>query len=184
MKSPQLYALILAVLTAAGTAFAQQRVLSSLVRPDAPIYASLRASAAEESTITIRTEKSGTLAMALSAVLPGAGQVYAERYYTIPIIWGAGGFFVSQWITANKRYKDYRDRYSASVLQDSVFRTGDKILKDIRDGYHDIRDEYAIYIALTYILNIVDAYVGASLYGFDVSDDLGSAAIRFRVPIR
>jgi hypothetical protein len=181
-------AMLIASVLCAPALQAQQRLFRSFVRPQivAPL-ASLTWAGADTTTPNLdipHAEKSGTLAMGLSAILPGAGQVYAERYYTIPIIWGVGGYFVSQWAKMDKRYQDYRGRYSQSVASDSISHTGSSFLKSLRDQYHDLRDEYAIYIGLTYILNIVDAYVGASLYGFDVSDDLGNARLQLRIPLR
>ena len=128
--------------------------------------------------------KSTTLAMLLSMALPGAGQVYVHRYITIPIIWGFGYAFVRAWVTQNDQYVLYRDQYTASIAADTTHQ-GNMSLKGLRDFYRDDRDRFAFYIAIVYVLNIVDAYVGASLYSFDVSDNLGgSAAIRFRIPIR
>jgi hypothetical protein len=129
--------------------------------------------------------KSGSLAMLLSAVLPGAGQVYAHRYYTIPIFWGFGAYFASVAVKANNQYEDYRGKFSESVRLDSIAKQGNQNLLSARDFYHDQRDEFILYLGLTYILNIVDAYVGATLYDFDVSDELGgSAKIQIRVPLR
>ncbi len=128
--------------------------------------------------------KSPGLAILLSAVVPGSGQIYVHRYITIPLIWGFGYYFTSAWITQNKRYEQYRDLFAASVKADSSGK-GDNTLQSIRDFYRDDRDKFAFYIAITYVLNIIDAYVGASLYSFDVSDNLGgSAALRIRSPIR
>jgi hypothetical protein len=121
----------------------------------------------------------------MSAVVPGAGQVYVHRYITIPIIWGLGYYFASSWQHQNHLYFQYRDAFTRSVAQDTVNHQGDSQLQSARDFYRDDRDKFAFYIAITYILNIVDAYVGASLYSFDVSDNLGgSAALRVRIPIR
>jgi hypothetical protein len=128
--------------------------------------------------------KSPTLAMLLSTVLPGAGQVYVQRYYTIPIIWGFGYYFGKAWNDQNNRYHQWSDSVSASVRADTLGK-GSDLFRSIRDFYRDDRDRFAFYLAIVYILNIVDAYVGASLYSFDVSDNLGgSAAIRFRIPFR
>ncbi len=132
---------------------------------------------------TEESGKSTTLAMLLSAALPGAGQVYVHRYITIPIIWGFGYAFVRSWIRQNDLYVQYRDKYTASFKADSTGK-GDDFLRVVRDFYRDDRDKFSFYIAIVYVLNIVDAYVGASLYSFDVSDNLGgSAAIRFRIPL-
>ncbi len=129
--------------------------------------------------------KSTTLAMVLSAVLPGAGQVYTGRYWKIPIIWGFGVYFGSQWNKANNLYNDASERYELSLKQGVNAGRGDAQVRYERDFYHDERDRFAFYIALTYALNIIDAYVGASLYNFDVSDDLGgNARLRFSIPFR
>jgi hypothetical protein len=134
---------------------------------------------------TDRNPKSGTVAMLLSAALPGAGQVYAERYWTIPIIWGFGVYFASQYKKMGDQYDRYRSEFTASVLSDTVSHQGNPFVKSIRDQYRDERDRFAIYLGLTYALNIIDAYVGASLFAFDVSDNLGgSVAIRMKIPIR
>lgn len=130
-------------------------------------------------------EKSTTLAMALSAVVPGAGQIYVGRYWTLPLIWGFGGYFVSIWIKADDLYVSARERYNESVKRGENGGLGSDQLKYERDFYRDQRDKFAFYLALTYLLNIVDAYVGASLYSFDVSDDLGgNVSVRLNVPLR
>ena len=128
--------------------------------------------------------KSPGLAMLMSMVVPGSGQIYVHRYFTIPIIWGFGYYFAKAWSDQNKRYEYYRDLFNASVNADSTHQ-GNGIYQSNRDFYRDDRDKFAFYLAITYVLNIVDAYVGASLYSFDVSDNLGgSAAIRIRIPIQ
>lgn len=130
--------------------------------------------------------KSTKLAMLLSAVIPGAGQVYVERYWTVPIVWGFGYYFYRSMNRQGDLYQQYRESFSRSVETDTVNHPamGNSLLRDIRDFYHDERDRFAIYLGLTYLLNIVDAYVGASLFGFDVSEDLGgNAKLNLRIPI-
>lgn len=130
-------------------------------------------------------EKSTGLAMLLSAAVPGAGQVYAERYLSIPIIWGLGVYFGKTMVDQNKLYQDYASQYAVSVIADTLSGQGNADLKRIRDFYRDQRDQFAVYLGLTYLLNIVDAYVGAALYGFDVSPDLsGGARLRYRLTVR
>jgi hypothetical protein len=129
--------------------------------------------------------KSGNLAMLFSAILPGSGQVYAHRYYTIPLIWGFGYYFAASAIKANNQYMDWRGKYSESVRKDTINHIGDAYPLSVREFYHNQRDEFIFYVALTYFLNIIDAYVGATLYDFNVSEDLGgNAKIRFRIPLR
>jgi len=129
--------------------------------------------------------KSTTMAIVLSAVLPGAGQIYTERYLHAPVVWGLGYYLVNQWNKGDRLYRDYGTRFDQSVALDTVRNLGNAQLVAIRDFYHDERDRIGLYIAILYVLNIVDAYVGASLYSFEVSDELGgSAAVRFRFRFR
>ena len=171
-------------------AAAQTRVTSALIRPD-----TTETQSASNDTLGIRTgkikllpdvpAKSGSLAMLYSAVLPGAGQIYAHRYYTIPFIYGFAIYFSSIAIQANGQYIDYRGKFSESVRLDTIAHSGDPNLLSARDFYRNQRDEFILYLGLTYFLNIIDAYVGATLYDFDVSDNLGgSAKIQVRVPFR
>jgi hypothetical protein len=111
--------------------------------------------------------KSPAIALLLSAVLPGAGQVYNESYWKVPVIAGFGIYFVSQWLQNNRLADDYRNRYAQS---------GDSRDLTVRDFYKNQRDTFTWYFVILYLLNIADAYVDASLYNFNVSDDL---SIRF-----
>jgi hypothetical protein len=169
---------------------AQHKVTSALMKPDTteaqyPSNDSIGIRAGKIKLISDVNAKSGSLAMLFSALLPGAGQVYAHRYYTIPIWWGFGIYFSSIAIKANNQYMDYRGQFSVSVRLDSTAHSGNPDLLHARDFYRDQRDEFILYLSLTYFLNIIDAYVGATLYDFDVSDELGgSAKIQFRVPFR
>jgi len=134
--------------------------------------------------VQLEDSKSPGLAVLLSAVLPGAGQVYAEHYWTIPIFWGFGYYFGKTYSDENKLYHQYQKSFTASLAADSVNHTGDPNLLSYRDFYRDERDRFAIYFVLTYIVDIVDAYVGASLYSFDVSDNLGgSSKLTLRIPM-
>jgi hypothetical protein len=168
---------------------AQEKVTSALIKPDTTETHSLSRDTLQYQFSSMRVsderqKKSGNLAMLFSAILPGSGQLYAHRYYTIPLIYGFGYYFVSSAIKANNRYMEFRGKYSETVRLDTLYRTGDAYIKSVREFYHNQRDEFIFYLALTYFLNIIDAYVGATLYNFDVSDDLGgSAKIRFRIPI-
>jgi len=109
--------------------------------------------------------KSPLLAMGLSAILPGAGQIYDGNYWKPPIIWAVGGYWIYEWASLNKNYKDFRNK--------SLQHPSDQYVR-LRDFYHDERDKYGWFLGALYILNIVDAYAGAHLYDFDVSPELTS----------
>ena len=110
-------------------------------------------------------QKSPMGAMLRSAVLPGWGQFYNESYWKIPIIWGVSAWFIYAWIDRNDNYKIYKDLYNESLLETS---NGNSTYKFWRDNYRDDRDLFAVYLGLTYFLNLIDAYVDAHLFDFDV----------------
>jgi hypothetical protein len=111
--------------------------------------------------------KSTGLAMLLSAVLPGAGQVYNEAYWKAPLVLGLGVYFAAEFIRNNRYADDYRQLYLASPGDPNA-----ATYKRLREDYKNLRDANAWYFVILYVLNIVDAYVDASLYGFDVSPTL------------
>jgi hypothetical protein len=117
-------------------------------------------------------KKKPWLAVGLSAVVPGAGQIYDERYWKAPVIWGIGGYWVYEWFKQNDKYKQYRDLYDQSLL---LVPEGDQRYQSLRDFYRDERDRFAWFLGGLYLLNLVDAYVGAHLYDFDVGPSLGQA---------
>jgi hypothetical protein len=102
--------------------------------------------------------------MGLSALLPGAGQIYNESYWKAPIIIGICGWLVYEWIQSNNLYKDYHDQYQASITQTAP--NGNSRMLTIREFYRDQRDGFAWYLGLLYTINILDAYVDASLFDF------------------
>lgn len=107
--------------------------------------------------------KSPTLAMGLSAILPGAGQIYTENYWKAPIIWGVGGYWIYEWIQLNDKYKQFKRDYSKTQSEQDL---------RLREFYRDERDKFAWFLGVLYVLNLVDAYAGAHLYDFNVSPDL------------
>lgn len=124
-------------------------------------------SSAIQDTVAIKSDvfvmqKSPWGAVARSAIIPGWGQIYNESYWKAPVIWGIMGWFVYGWIDNNNNYKDYKNLY---------IQTGETLYMDYRDFYRDQRDEFAIYLVLTYFLNLVDAYVDAHLFDFSVDEN-------------
>lgn len=111
---------------------------------------------------TFEMQKSPWGAVLRSAVIPGWGQIYNESYWKAPVVWGIMGWFVYNWIDNNNKYIDYRNSY---------IQTNETLDHDYRDFYRDQRDQFAIYIVLTYFLNLVDAYVDAHLFDFSVDEN-------------
>lgn len=164
--------LSLVIAIAWGTSFGQTVQVDTTAVKDSS-GAGVRAVPGDSLFSTAVPAKSTGLAMLLSALLPGAGQVYNESYWKAPLVLGIGVYFAAQFIRYNRSADDYRQLYLASLPSG-----GNITYQRLRDDYKDLRDANAWYFLILYVLNIVDAYVDASLYGFDVSPTLS-----FRGPL-
>lgn len=107
-------------------------------------------------------KKSPLGAVLRSAVLPGWGQIYNESYIKAPIVWGIIGGLAAAWIYNNNRYVDNRDLF---------IQTNNERFRTLRVFYQDQRDLVSIYIGITYLLNLIDAYVDAQLFDFSVEEN-------------
>lgn len=129
-------------------------------------------------------------AVLYSALFPGLGQIYNRKYWKLPILYG-GFIGLSYAISWNNRY--YQDYYGAfkdiSDNDDTTNRWHNFLrynetpesarkeallprLKEGKDFYRYYRDLSIILTAALYGLGIVDAYVDAQLFDFDISPDL------------
>lgn len=121
-------------------------------------------------TKPFRMKKSPTTAVLLSAVLPGAGQFYNQSYWKIPIVAGLVGYFGYEYFRQNNLYKDKRDEYIATQTPENP--AGDQNLKTLREFYRGQRDDFVWYFTIVYVINLVDAYIDAHLFDFDVKDEM------------
>ena len=120
--------------------------------------------------IKFKMKKNPWKAVLYSALIPGAGQLYNQSYWKIPIIAGLGGYFVYGWIDNNNQYQDYKQQYINSQTETNPF--GNQQLLNLRNFYQDQRDNFIIYTSILYLVNLIDAYVDAQLFDFDVSDNV------------
>ncbi len=167
--------LLLLLFLSSGAARPQGKQADTLAVPPRPVPADSAAvrqvpydrvieGKADTLAATYHPSRSTGLAMGLSALCPGAGQVYNGSYWKVPIVVGLGIYFVSNWLDNNRRYLDYKRQYSDNPLNIGLLRS--------REFYHDQRDTFAWYFLILYLANIADAYVDASLYDFNVGSDL------------
>lgn len=114
----------------------------------------------------------------LSAVLPGAGQVYNKKYWKLPIIYVGFAGLTYSFMANQARYVKYRDAYKYRIDNDSTTVDDyrgiytDDYLVTLFQGYRRYRDLTVIGGVALYLLNVVDAAVDAHLFTFNVSDDL------------
>ncbi len=123
----------------------------------------------------IHSPKKATI---FSAVIPGLGQAYNQKYWKIPIIYTGIGACTYFFISNNSEYKVLKKELQFRFLQDSLnlnpkYTTySDQNLISLKN-YYQRNQELSIIVGIVfYALNIIDASVDAHLFSFDVSDDL------------
>ncbi|GAB4295535.1 MAG: hypothetical protein Kow0068_20110 [Marinilabiliales bacterium] len=139
---------------------------------------------------TIKAKKhSPKLATILSAVVPGAGQIYNKKlwYVRVPVIYASGGYLFYSFRKNHNYFKkfnqliDYMKTDSVSVINisgsdyglsyDLENQTVDD-LTQLREDKRRKRDLSFIGMTAIYLLNILDASVEAYFFDYDISSDL------------
>ena len=124
------------------------------------------------------TKKKPGRAALFSAVLPGAGQAYNNKYWKIPVVYTAIGGIAFSFNLFNNQYKKYLRLYHQAIdstLEITIINKDDldeQSLLTLKDSNRRNRDLSAVVLLVIYVLNIVDASVDAHMSDFDVSEDL------------
>lgn len=111
-----------------------------------------------------------------SALLPGLGQVYNRKIWKVPIVYAALGTTI-YFIDYNHRlYRTYLDAFYKRIdsNQSDQFEGlyTERQLIELQNFYRRYRDLSIIIGVVAYGLQILDAYVDAHLFYYDISDDL------------
>ena len=120
----------------------------------------------------------------MSAIVPGAGQIYNGKWWKTPIIYaGIGGIGYM----AYTNYQDYQTYLTAYKLKTGNLEEDEtpselsiqlseyyqeSQLQRYKEAYRRDFELYCIILAAWYGLNIVDALVDGHLYSYDIGDDL------------
>lgn len=137
--------------------------------------------------------KSPKKAALLSAVFPGAGQIYnhypakgKRALWKLPIIYGGLGTSIYFIANNNKNYKNFRNAY-LSIINDTtgLIKTATVDGREYTstqsraalDQYRSWRDLSIVITAGIYALQIIDASVDAHLFRHDVSPDLSLGVV-------
>lgn len=118
------------------------------------------------------------IAIALSAVLPGAGQIYNKKYWKLPIVYGCLGvscYFIYDFSQEMVRYRNeyrYRMTGETALLDPTLTSRSDESVLSMKKSNTRYMEFSIAATGIFYLLNIIDAAVDAHLYYFDISDDL------------
>jgi len=129
----------------------------------------------------------------MAAIIPGYGQILNRKYWKLPLVYGGflGCVYAISWNTG--KYQSYKTAYRDIIDSDPTTNTFLEIipkgytinspgiggigtytttLKTKQDFYRRYRDLSIIATIGYYAITMVDAYVDAQLYDFDISPDL------------
>lgn len=127
-------------------------------------------------------------ALWFAALFPGGGQIYNRKYWKLPIVYGGimGCLYGYNW--NNKYFRTYSNAYRDLVLDSpnksymeilpptypvkDRYAYLEKTFKRKKNFYRQYRDYCVLGMIGVYLVAMVDAYVDAALYHFDVSTDL------------
>jgi len=148
----------------------------------------------------------------MAVVFPGLGQIYNRKYWKIPLVYaGFGaliysvGFNSSNYNMYMKAYQDFTDAIPETrsyqnvilyadpstydpVLHPDTYKPSDAAyykegMLRLVDSYKKYRDLSYIGIAGWYLISILDANVDASLFNYDISDNLDIAVVPVRLSL-
>jgi len=135
----------------------------------------------------------------LGAICPGLGQMYNRSWWKVPIVYGAlmgCGYAI---MTNQQTYSEYKQAYldlyndiaNDAVVDDDMTKSYNAILpngyditrmggassyvdklQNWQNSYRRYRDISILVTVVVYALTLVDAYVDAQLFDFDISPDL------------
>jgi hypothetical protein len=147
----------------------------------------------------------------LAITLPGLGQIYNRKYWKVPIVYAgfggiafAIGYNSSQYTKFMIAYQDFTDNIPETdsyleILKFADPKTYDPVLypETYNASYYaqykeamlrqidynkKYRDLSYIGIALWYVITVLDANVDASLFNYEVSDNLGLVIAPVQMP--
>lgn len=123
-----------------------------------------------------------------AALFPGGGQIYNRKYWKLPIIYGGYLGLIYGFQFNQKYYRTYSNAYRDLVLNspnksymqflppnypvESRRDYLEKTFQRKRNAYRQYRDYCLVGMIGIYLVAMVDAYVDAALYNFDVSTNL------------
>jgi hypothetical protein len=148
----------------------------------------------------------------LAFAFPGLGQIYNRKYWKIPVVYaGFGGMIYaieynsSRYTGYMKAYQDFTDNipetnsyvqyvrgidqseydpvnYPETSKPSNEAWVEDGLLKNV-DSFKRYRDLSYIGLAAWYLLSALDANVDASLFDYDISDNLGMSIEPVYLPV-
>jgi len=124
-------------------------------------------------------EKMPKTAVRRSAILPGWGQLSVnKKWWKVPIIYGGVAGLIYSYDVAQSGYKEmlaeaqYRLLNNNQYLNEKYAAANQEWIIQAKDFYRRNRDLTILLGVGLYALNLIDAYVDAKMFRYDMADDL------------
>ncbi len=115
------------------------------------------------------SRKSPIGAVVRSLILPGWGQIYVHKYWKAPLFFAGAITMYYYTFKHNSNYLNYSRQYD-DLFKQNPNDPSLNILKLKRENSRDNRDISIFFLCGIYALSMLDAYVDAHLYNFNVSE--------------
>lgn len=129
-------------------------------------------SVADALIVHTKGKHSPLTASVLSTLIPGMGQVYNQKLWKVPFVFGgiASLYYI---VDLNQRgYKRFADAYNKYPNDEFGGLRSEADLLYLRDAYRRNRDLSLIGLVAFYGLNIIDAYIDANFFNWEINDNL------------
>jgi hypothetical protein len=113
-----------------------------------------------------------------SAIVPGLGQVYNKRWWKVPLIYGGFAAFIVSYQDNNTQYNTFLSEVQYRLANNGNPGNPDYAaysfegLVRIKDNFRRNKELSIIGGVVVYAVNIIDAYVDAKFFRFDISENL------------
>lgn len=110
-----------------------------------------------------------------SLLLPGLGQLYNGEFWKVPIYWGLMAGSVHFVVDNNTQYLRWKNAYNKATSDDPDVEKPPQSAENCkyyRDAYRRMRDYSILAVAVSYLLQVIDANVFAYMQDFEVNDEI------------
>lgn len=128
--------------------------------------------AANDSTFSARK------ATVYSAIIPGLGQAYNQKYWKLGVIYASIGGMGVLFANSNREYQRYQNAYvlridgDVNTVDQEFPELSDNAVRNSRDFYRRNRDISVLGFIAIYAFQMIDANVDAHLREFSINEDL------------
>ena len=110
-----------------------------------------------------------------SLLLPGLGQIYNGEFWKVPLYLGLMAGSLNFVVDNNIQYNRWKTIYNLATSEEEGVEKPPQTAENakyFRDLYRRYRDYSILAVALTYLIQVIDANVFAYMQDFEVNDDI------------